>query len=179
MWRNSASEGRRRVAASRTVRSRIGKNKEMIKEEGQKDGSRQKEGDGPGGGDIVTASFEVTGKDDESALGPDRGDAVEGRSHPDKGGLEMLRKPEHVKTVGGDVMGCRAEGHQPEEGKGVLEEPGGRDGEGDAGKRCPDEELHQEDPVALRPEEVDKGAPEGLDDPGKIEPACVKGDVGV
>ena len=128
------SEGRRRVAASRTVRSRIGKNKKMIKEEGRKDGSRHKEGDGPGCGDIMTASFEVTGKDDEPALGPDRGDAVEGRSHPDKGGLEMLREPQHVKAVGGDIMGCRAEGHQPEEGKGILKEPGSRDGERNAGQ---------------------------------------------
>jgi len=59
-------------------------------------------------------------------------------------------------------MGCRAKGHQPEEGKRILEEPAGREGEGNAGKRCPDEELHQEDPVALCPEEVDKRAPEGL-----------------
>ena len=127
----------------------------------------------------MAASFEVTGKDDEPALGPDRGDAVEGRPHPGKGGLEILRQPQHVKAVGGDVMGCRAEGHQPEEGKGILEEPAGRDGEGDAGQGRSDEELHQKDPVALRPEEVDKRAPERLDHPGKIEPACVKGDVGV
>ena len=84
----------------------MGKNKKMIKEEGRKDGSRHKKGDGPGCGDIMTASFEVASKNDEPALGPDRGDAVEGRSHPDKGRLEVLRKPQHVKAVRGGVMGC-------------------------------------------------------------------------
>ena len=106
----------------------------MIKEEGRKDSSRHKKGDGPGCGDIMTASFEVASKNDEPALGPDRGDAVEGCTHPDKGGLEILRKSQHVKAVGGDVMGCRAEGHQPEEGKGILEEPASRDGERNAGQ---------------------------------------------
>ena len=145
------SDRRRRIADSRTVRSRIGKNKKMIKEEGRKDGSRQKKGDGPGCGDIMSASFKKTCKDDEPALGSNRGDAVEGCSHPDKGGLEMLWKPQHVKAVGSDIMGCRAEGHKPEEGKGILEETGSRDEERNAGQHRPDEELHQKDPVALRP----------------------------
>ncbi len=87
------SDGRRRVAGGRTVRNRIGKNKKMIKEEGRKDRSCHKEGDRPGSRDIMTASFEKTGKDDKPPLGPDRGDAVEGRSHADKGGLEILREP--------------------------------------------------------------------------------------
>ena len=54
------------------------------------------------------------------AFGSDRGDAVEGRSDPGKGSLEIFGEPQHIKAVGSDVMGCRAEGHQPEEGEGVL-----------------------------------------------------------
>ena len=128
------SEGRRRVGLSWMVRSRIGKNKKMIKEEGCKDGSRHKEGDGPCLRDIMTASFKKACKDDEPALGRNHGDAVEGRSHPNKGGLEMLREAQHIKAVGGGVMGCRAESHKPEEGKGILEEPGSRDEEPNAGQ---------------------------------------------
>ncbi len=172
-------DGFRRVADSRAVRIRMGKKKKMIKENGCKDSSRQKESDGPSSWDRITASFQVTCKDDEPALGGDHGNAIKNSSYSDKGGLERLREPEHVKTVSSGVMGCRAESHQPEEGKGILEEPGLRDAERNARKRRSNEELHQKDPVALRPEEFEKRAPERLDDPGKVEPARIKGDVGV
>jgi hypothetical protein len=44
---------------------------------------------------------------------------------------------------------------------------------------CPDKELHQNNPVTLRPEEVNQRTPEWFNDPRKIEPAGVKGDVRV
>ena len=84
-------ERRRKAAASRTVHSRVGKNKEMIKEKSAKDGSRHKEADGPGGRDSMAASFKVTCKYDEPTLGGDCGDAVESCSDADKGSLEILR----------------------------------------------------------------------------------------
>src|SRR4030043_1561887 len=94
----------------------------MIKEKDRKGASRRKEGNGPGHGNIVTTSFQGARKDDQSALSGDHGDTVESRSHSDKGGLVMLPKPEHVEADHSDVMGCRAKGHQPEEGKGILKE---------------------------------------------------------
>ena len=62
---------------------------------------------------------------------------------------------------------------------GILEEPVRWNGESNAGERCSNEELHQKNPVAFCSEQVDQRAPEGLDDPGEVEPACVKGDVSV
>ncbi len=106
----------------------------MIKEESSKDGSHKKEGDGPRSADIMAASFKKTGKDDEAALSRDHGEAVEGCSNPNISGLEVLGEPQHVKAVGSSVMGCRAEGHQPEEGKGILEESSSRDSERNAGE---------------------------------------------
>src|SRR4030042_4321181 len=147
----------------------------MIKEERDEEAGRHEQGNGPGRGNIVTTCLEVTGKDDEAAFGPDRRNAVERRSNPDKGGLEVLRESQHVEAVGSGIMGGRAEGHQPEEGQGILKETSGRDGRANASERGPDEKLHQKNPVTLRPEEVDQGAPERLYHPRERERAGVKG----
>ena len=126
-----------------------------------------------------TALFQGSRQDDEDPLGGDHRDPVEDRPHPDEGRLLVLLEAEHVEAVGGDVVGGRAEGHDPEEGEGVAEEAGRRDRQGDAGERRPDQELHRDDPEPLRPEHVDEGAPERLDHPGEVEPGRVEGDVGI
>ncbi len=62
-------------------------------------------------------------------MGCDHGNAIKGRSHSDKGGLEMFWKPQHIKAIGCGVVRCRTESHQPEEGKCILEESARRDEE--------------------------------------------------
>ena len=91
----------------------------------------------------------------------------------------VLGEGEHVEAVGGDVVGGRGEAHQPEYGQGELEEERRGDGKGDAGQCESYDPLHGECPPALGADNVDKGAPEWLDDPGEVQPAGVEGDVGV
>ena len=68
---------------------------------------------------------------------------------------------------------------RPEEGEREAEEEGGGDGERYASKGDGDGPLHGGGPPAFCSNKVDKGAPEGFDNPWQIKPACIEGDVGV
>ena len=91
----------------------------------------------------------------------------------------MAVECQDVKAVGGDVVGGTAEGYEPEEGQCCLYPEGSRNGEGYSGKAQAYKKLHGEYPPALGLDGIDERTPEGLYDPREVEPAGVKGEVGV
>ena len=72
-------------------------------------------------------------------------------------------------------MGGGTEGYEPEYRQCGLEEMAGGDGEGNAGQSGTQQQLGSDNPPPLGAEQVDKRAPQGLDDPGQVQPAGVEG----
>ncbi len=124
-------------------------------------------------------AFNIPGKDDEQSLACDHSHPVERAPDPDKPGLIVFIEPNHVKAVGSDIVGSRTECHQPEECQCVSEKGRHRDGQCDATKSSPDNQLHRHNPEALGSQDVDNRTPERLNHPWKVEPARIQGNIGV
>ena len=105
--------------------------------------------------------------------------AVEERTDPHKHALTVFAQSEHIKTVGGDIVGGGGEGHQPEHGQGGGEKAAYGEHEGYRGHAHGYHHLHGEHPPTLGADDIHEGAPEGLDDPRQIEPRGVEGEFGV
>ena len=123
--------------------------------------------------------FQPSGKHDENTLPEDIGQPVKRVTDADKKRLLARSKPQHIKAVGSNIVRCRAECQQPEEGERQLRVIVGGDKESDACKPCPDEELHADDPPAFRLQQVDERTPKRFDHPGQIQPAGVERDLGI
>ena len=123
------------------------------------------------------ANLNRPGEHDQESLPGDHGEPVERAADTDEPRLVVLVEGEHVETVGGDVVGGGGKGEEPEYAERDLEKRGSRNGEGHAAEGGADQELQEDDPLALGAEEFDEGTPEGFDDPGEVEPARIERDV--
>ncbi len=68
----------------------------------------------------------------------------------------MFGKTQHVKPIGGDIMGGRTEGQQPQEGQRKPEKIMRRQGQRHTTQTRPDQQLHRDNPASLGPEDIDK-----------------------
>ena len=102
----------------------------MIEPEGDEESCHQVEHEAPGVADRAREHLQSSSEAYEQARGEDGSDAVERRTDAHKVSLFVLVEPEHIKTVGCDVVGGTREGHQPEERQRTLQPEVGRDGEG-------------------------------------------------
>ena len=84
----------------------------------------------PGVTDIAGNHFKIARQHDEKALSHNGRNAIEGRTDAHKLGLLVTVEPQHIETIGSNVVGGTGEGHQPEEGQGALQPIGARDGKG-------------------------------------------------
>ena len=94
-------------------------------------------------------------------------------------GLVLLGESQDVESVGSDVVGGAAEGHQPEEAQGAAQPPRRIEGEGHAGQRSAHQQLHHHNPPALRAQGIHQRTPQRFDDPRQIEPAGVERQCGI
>ncbi len=147
--------------------------------EHQEQRSRDDEHDRPRQRHVAREIAERAREIDEAALARDHPHAEEGAPHADEGRLLVLLERQHVEAVGGDVVGRRGEGEQPQDRERHLEEMRHRQRERHQRQRGADRELHREDPDALGREHVDERRPDRLHDPRQVEPARVQRDVGV
>ena len=115
----------------------------------------------------------------ENAVDEDDGKPVEGVAQAHILGLVVPVELYHVESVGRDVVCGAAEGDEEEEAHRGLKPECRGDGEGDARQGCSDERLHGEHPPALGLQQVDERTPQGFDDPGQGQPACVEAHLGV
>lgn len=88
----------------------------MVEPESDENTCHEKESDAPGIGDVSAALFQIACQHDEQALSCYIGYAVECAPDTYEKGLSVTVKSEHVETVGSNVVGGRAESHQPEYG---------------------------------------------------------------
>ena len=164
-----------RMRGRRTVLVGSWQDERMVEPQGQQTACQREEGDAPGVRGTAGHFLQPSGQHDEQPLSGNGGKAVEGAADAHEEGLLVRRKPQHIESVGGDVVGGGAEGHQPEHGQGGLEEMARRDGEGNAGQSRSQQQLGDDNPPPFGAEQVDKRAPQGLDDPGQVQPAGVEG----
>ena len=150
----------------------------MPQPEGEEGACKDEEGDAPGHGNGL-GLLQPAGKHDEETLSDDVADAIEGAADTYVEALVVGAEAKDVEAVGSDVVGGAGEGENPEEGQRALQPVGCGEGEGDAGKPCSDEQLHQQHPPALRLDGSDEGAPQGLDDPRQVEPGGIESQLGV
>ena len=144
----------------------------------QHDGGQQQQRYYPCHGNAVQG-LQLACQDDDASLAEYAANAVEGAAHAYEEGLLVLVQAQDVEPVGGDVVGGAAERHEPEESKAELQPAAGAEGEGYP-CQCPSHEyLHAHYPPHLGAQCVDDGAPHGLNHPWQVEPAGVKGNLGV
>ena len=124
-------------------------------------------------------TFEPAGKHHQESLAEDISDAIERGTDAYIQALVVSVEAKDVKTVGSDILCGTGEGQDPEEGEGALEPEGRGQGESDACETGTDEHLHQQNPPSLGLNRRDERTPQRFDDPGKIEPRGVEGEVGV
>ena len=91
----------------------------------------------------------------------------------------MLVEAQHIEAIGRYVVGGTTECHHPEEEKRTLQPPVAGYGESNAAEGSTDEQLHSNYPPTLRLQDVNERAPKGLDDPRKVKPRGVQGNVGI
>ena len=151
----------------------------MIERQQHKDYRHDAEGDGPRHGDVASGLFQKACQDDQQTLSCYGGDTVEGAADAYVERLLVVVEGVHIIAVGCNVVGGRGEGYQPEGRQRELEEERCGQREGDAGKADGDDKLHGDRPPALGLHQIYKGAPEGFDDPGQVEPAGIQGDIGI
>ena len=172
------------------VRGGTGNREEMEEGEGAEEDRGDAEGQAPGGRN-VRPGLENARERDEGALDEEVGEAEEGAADADEEGLFLLFQRQHVVAVRRDVIGRRGEGGHPEDDDAQGKErhrdvPAGdlgrlrhRHGQGQAEEEGGDQQLHRRDPPAFVAEDVDKRAPDGLDDPREVEKAGVERHLGI
>lgn len=163
----------------RMVGSRMGEDETMVKPHGKKDAGKHKEGDGPRVWNVACHRFQPACQHDEQPLSGNGGNTVKGAADTYKQCLLVRIERQHVKSVGGNVVCGRTKGEQPEQGERQLKEIFRGDGEGNTCQSCTDEHLHGDNPPAFGLDEVDERTPQRLDDPGQVEPAGIKGQLGI
>jgi hypothetical protein len=151
----------------------------VINGQHQKDRGHQREHQHPGGGEAAGPFVDFAGEHHELPLRHNHGDAVKGVPHPAEQRLFPFRQGQQIKAVRRHVVRGRGERQQPEKRQRQLQKMRRGNGQGHAGQRRPEAELHRPDPPAPRLQRVHDRAPERLDDPGQIQPARVKCNGGV
>ena len=103
----------------------------MVERQGDEQHSQNQEHGGPGQLHIAGGGAQAAGQVDQRALAGDHREPIKRAAHADERRLPVLRQAQHVKAVGGDVVGGRTEGDQPEHGQAELKKMGQRRGQGD------------------------------------------------
>ncbi len=86
----------------------------------------------------------------------------------------MLRKAEHIETVGSNIMCGRSKSHKPENRQCRLKKAVAGKGERHPCHRYPYAPLHHQHPPPFRADNIYERAPERLYDPWQIKPRSVK-----
>ena len=168
-----------RMGCGGPVTVRTWQHERVVEPEGDNHSGKDEERDAPGVADASGRFLEQSGQHDEQSLSGNGGEAVERTPDAHEQGLLVGGESEHVEPVGGDVVCGRAERHEPEDGQCGLEEMVGGESERHARQSRSQKELHADNPPPFGSQQVDKRAPERLDDPGQVEPAGVERHVGI
>ena len=91
----------------------------------------------------------------------------------------MFIELQHVIAISGDIVRGTRESHQEEAEHGALEPEVRVEREGDTCQGRAQQQLHGQYPPALRLTQVDKRAPEGLDNPRQAQPTRIQTYLGI
>ena len=98
------------------VAVRTWQNELVISPKPQEKSGQHHESDAPCVWDVSGRGLQISGQHDEQSLSGNGGNAVEGTSDTHKQGLLVGVQPQHVETVGRNVVCGRTECHEPEDG---------------------------------------------------------------
>ncbi len=116
------------------------------------------------------------GKINQPALRGNFSDVEKYAAKADEERLLALRRRQHVKAIGGYVVGGRTECQQSKKDDCPLDKMRRGNHQGHTGQAKAEQQLHRPNPHPPGFENIHGRTPQGFDDPGQIEPAGVKRD---
>ena len=147
----------------------------MVEPQGEEESGHAVEDEAPREGFLVAEpQLQRACQRHQSAIAEDDGQPVECVTDAHEPSLMVLVEFEHVVAVGGNVVRGTRKRHEEEAEHGALKPERRIERERYACQRRAEQGLHGQHPPALGLVEVDKRAPEGLDDPRQAEPAGVE-----
>ena len=108
---------------------------------------------------IAKIYLQITYYHDQYALSENRCQTVKCTADAHKIGLFVLIKPQHIKTVCGDVMCCATECNQEEQSKSGLKPKTGRYRKSHTSQSSSYQNLHRQNPPPLSFQDVYKRTP--------------------
>ncbi len=115
----------------------------------------------------------------QSTLTGNGGHTPESIADTNKKRLFVGIQPQHIEAVGCNIVRSRTESNKPEKDQAPLYKIRCRNGKPGQRQQHTHQHLHGHSPKPFGTNIVDKRSPEGLNNPGKVQPAGIQGNIGI